>query len=265
LGLKVSGNVAPETLYPAPDIETEFTVNTAVPVDERVKVCAAVVFTFRLPKERLELLRFKVGTDEPNWMAKVWATLPMLAVNVTVCEELTAEAVAVKPALAAPAGTVTEAGTVTPVLLLDRLTTNPPVGAAAFSVTVQLSVPVPVIEPLLQLTAVSTGTPVPVKPMVEVDPTEELLVTINVPAAEPDTVGLNCTDSVAVWLGFKVSGNVAPETVNPLPDSEMELTVTAAPPVDVNVIGCVMGVPTFALPKARLELLMVKVGTDAPS
>jgi len=50
-----------------------------------------------------------------------------------------------------PAATVTEAGTVTDELLLARLTVNPPVAAAAFRVTVQLSVPAPVKDPLAQL------------------------------------------------------------------------------------------------------------------
>ena len=124
--------------------------------------------------------------------------MPVLAVSVTVCEVGTEEAVAVKPALVAPAGTITDAGTATLVLLLARLTTNPPVGAAAFSVNVQPSVPVPVIEPVLQLIAVSTGTPVPVRPTVEVAPVEELLLMISVPAAEPDAAGSNCTVNVAV-------------------------------------------------------------------
>ena len=79
---------------------------------------------------------------------------------------LTAETVAVKLALVAPAATVTDAGTVTALLLLDRLTAWPPVPAAAFSVTVQASVPAPVIDPLVQLSPLSTGCPVPLRAMV---------------------------------------------------------------------------------------------------
>ena len=74
-----------------------------------------------------------------------------LAVNVAVCAVVTVVAVAVKLALVAPAATVTVAGTVTAELLLARLTVNPPLGAAALSATVQLSVPAPVIVPLAQL------------------------------------------------------------------------------------------------------------------
>ena len=85
-----------------------------------------------------------------------------LAVNVAVCAVVTVVAVAVKLALVAPAATVTVAGTVTAELLLARLTVNPPLGAAALSATVQLSVPAPVIVPLAQLNeeraAVGVGT-----------------------------------------------------------------------------------------------------------
>lgn len=84
-------------------------------------------------------------------------TLPADAVNVTVCDVVTADTVAVKPTLDAPPGTVTLAGTATAVLLLDRLTARPPVLAARVSVTVQASVPAPVIVPLLQLKALSAA------------------------------------------------------------------------------------------------------------
>jgi hypothetical protein len=106
-------------------------------------------------------------------------TLPALAVNVAVWAVLTEATVAVKLALDAPAGTVTEAGTVTALSLLARLTVNPPVFAAAFSVTVQVSVPAPLMELLLQLNALNTGTPVPVKVTIDVVPVEELLVMVS--------------------------------------------------------------------------------------
>jgi hypothetical protein len=52
---------------------------------------------------------------------------------------LTEDAVAVNPALVAPAGTATVDGTVIALLLLARLTVRPPLPAAAFRVTVQAS------------------------------------------------------------------------------------------------------------------------------
>ena len=130
--------------------------------------------------------------------ANVFDTLFTVAVKVAVCVVLTDATVAVKFALVAPAATVTLAGTVTAALLLVRPTANPPLAAAAFSVNVQLSVPAPVIEPLVQLSALSTGIPVPLRLTAVEVPEEELLVSVSVPAAAPATVGSNCTVSVAV-------------------------------------------------------------------
>lgn len=109
---------------------------------------------------------------------------------------LTPVTVAVKLAMVAPAATVTLAGTVTDVLLLARLTGNPPAAAAAFSVTVQASVPAPVIDPFAQLNTLNTGTPVPLRPIEVEVPLEELLVNVRVPEAAPAVEGLNCTASV---------------------------------------------------------------------
>ncbi len=64
---------------------------------------------------------------------------------------------AVKLPVVAPAATVTLAGTVTAELLLAKLTVSPPVGAAALNVTVQLSVPAAVIDPLAQLRVLIVG------------------------------------------------------------------------------------------------------------
>ena len=66
---------------------------------------------------------------------------PAVPVSVAVVFDVTAATVALNPAVVDPAGTVTEAGTVTDELLLDSVTTAPPAGAAAVSVTVQASVP----------------------------------------------------------------------------------------------------------------------------
>ena len=83
-----------------------------------------------------------------------------VAVTVTLTLFVTAEVVTVKVALLLPAGTVTDAGTVVDTSLLERLTTNPPVGAFALS----LIVPVPVVPPRIlsgerssSLTSTTTG------------------------------------------------------------------------------------------------------------
>ena len=176
---------------------------------------------------------------------------------------LTAAAVTEKLALVAPAATVTVAGTVTEELLLARLTENPPVAAAAFSVTVQASVAAPVTEELEQEIPVSTGTPVPPRLIAAEALVEELLAMVSVPLAAPAAVGSNCTVRVAVWLGFRVSGKLAPETEKPEPASVAELMTTAAVPVEDRVIDCVVGVLTATLPKLRVEELTVSVGMAA--
>ncbi len=111
---------------------------------------------------------------------------------------MTEETVAEKLAEVAPAATVTEAGRVTEVLLLARLTVKPPLAAAAFSDTVQASVPAPVMEAFAQARLFTTGTPVPLRAMAAAPLVEELLAMFSVPLVAPATVGSNWTVSVAV-------------------------------------------------------------------
>jgi hypothetical protein len=125
-------------------------------------------------------------------------TLPAFADKVTVCAVLTEETVAAKVVLDAPAPTVTEEGTETAALLLERPTVTPPVGAAAFSTTVQVSVPDPDMDELAQESEVSTGTPVPLSAIVVVLPLLELLVSVIWPLNDPETDGSNCTVSVTL-------------------------------------------------------------------
>lgn len=92
---------------------------------------------------------------------------------------MTDEAVAVKAALVAPGKTVTVAGRATAELLLDRVTICPPAGAGPVSVTVQASVPAPVMEALVQESALTSGKPAPVKLMTTEGLTDESLVRVS--------------------------------------------------------------------------------------
>ncbi|MBL0160912.1 MAG: hypothetical protein IPP47_28080 [Bryobacterales bacterium] len=105
-----------------------------------------------------------------------------LRVAVTTAETsaVTVTAVAVKVAVAAPAATVTEAGVVTKVLLSERATMAPPVGAEAFNVAVQVADPLPVIVDGPQInedsptgTATGTVTTPPVAEVVRLSPASE--------------------------------------------------------------------------------------------
>jgi hypothetical protein len=72
--LRVNGNVAPETVNPEPAMEAELTVTAAVPVDERVTVCAVAVFTGSLPKARLAVLALNVSTVAGGASVKEYVT-----------------------------------------------------------------------------------------------------------------------------------------------------------------------------------------------
>ena len=173
-------------------------VTAAVPVEDSVIDCVVAVFTATVPNDKLLELTPRVETEAPSCRAKLSVVLPALALNVTEAAVLTEETVAEKAALVVPAATVTEAGTVTALLLLERLTVNPPVAAAVFSVTVQLSVPAPVIEPLVHVRPLKTGVPVPLRLIAVELPVDELLVRVKVPTAAPEAVGSNWTVNEAI-------------------------------------------------------------------
>jgi hypothetical protein len=85
-----------------------------------------------------------------------------VAVSVAFWAVETADALAEKAALLAPAGTVTEEGTLTAALLLASLIVTPK-RAEPFSVTLHASVPAPVMDALLQEIDCSAGRPSPAK------------------------------------------------------------------------------------------------------
>lgn len=156
-GLSVIGNAKPEMLNPVPVTEPELMVSAAVPVELISTDWVDVVFRFTLPNETLVLATFQAALPAVSCSDVALLTPPAVAVMVAVCVVLTAVAVALNDALTDPAGTVTDAGTLSAVLLLARLTAMPPVGAAAVSVTEHASDAAPVSDPLLQEIALSAA------------------------------------------------------------------------------------------------------------
>jgi hypothetical protein len=114
-----------------------------------------------LPNATLVAFKVSVAADGVSSRAKALETLPALAVRVTAWADDTGETVAAKVALVAPAATLTVDGTVTEALLLERLTLSPPVAAAALRVTVQISVPAPVKDELVQVNALNAAVELP--------------------------------------------------------------------------------------------------------
>lgn len=142
-GVKAIGKLAPGSEKPVPVSDAALMVTVAAPVEVRVSVCDTGVFTASLPNATLSVLTLNAGVAISTWRSKLAIAPPELAVSTTACEPETAEMEEVKLALVAPAATVTDAGTLTAALLLDRFTVAPPSGAAALSVTAQASVPGP--------------------------------------------------------------------------------------------------------------------------
>jgi hypothetical protein len=174
--------------------------------------------------------------------------------------------VAEKATLVALAGTVTVAGTVTAALLLERLTLSPPLPAAVLRFTVQASLPDPVIETLVQVSAFSTPgaaalVPVPLRLITPIGFVEELLVKVRAPVAVPVAEGSKPTVSVADCPRLRVIGNLAPDMLKPAPVRVAALMVSGAAPEEVSVtdsgVACVC---TVTLPKARLLVLRLSCG-----
>jgi hypothetical protein len=250
---------------PVPAIASALIVRAEFPVEERVSVCVAAVFTLTLPNEMPDELTVSLAAEAISCSENVVAAPPVLAVSVAASVELTGDTFAVKLALLAPAATVTEAGTLTSELLLDRPIANPPLAAGVFTVTVQLSVPDPVIELLVQLSAVRPGTPVPLRPTTIELPFEELLAIDSCPACTPAAVGSNSTLNVNVWPGDSVAGRPSPGIEKPVPVSDALLTVTGMVPVEERTRGCVAAEPTETLPKVTLAALIPRIAVAASS
>ena len=132
-------------------------VRAAVPVELRVTVCVAGVFTGTLPKATLATLVLSTGAGTVNARVKVSVTLPAVAVRIAVSAAGTGVTFTVNWAVVLFVCTSAAGPVVTAGLLLDRATLNPGEAAASLIVTVHRSVPVPPIDALAQEIPVSSG------------------------------------------------------------------------------------------------------------
>lgn len=137
-------------------------------------------------------LMVSAGVAAFNCSARLFEELPDDALTVADCAVVTDATLAVKDAALAVAGTVTELGTVTALLLLESATVTPPVGAVPDNVTVHESLSAPVIEVLPQETPLTVGAaevPVPLRVTEELE--DALLEIVNCPVVDAALVGSN--------------------------------------------------------------------------
>jgi hypothetical protein len=282
-GFNVSGNVAPDTVYPAPLSVAELMVTAAVPVEVNVTGCVDGVFTVTSPNVRLAALMVNCGlgncgldaavpvplrlttavlsVDESLWIVN-WPVIAPVAVGSN-CTFRVTDSVGFKvtgnvaPDIVSPAPLSVAALIVTGAVPVEVNVTG--CVDAVFTVTS------PNVRPaaLIVNCGLDAAVPVPLRLTAAVLSVDELLWILSWPVAAPAVVGSNCTFRVTAWFGFKVTGNVAPDTVYPAPLSVAELTVTGAVPVEVNVTGWVEAVFTVTSPNVRLAALIVNCGLDA--
>jgi hypothetical protein len=244
-------------------------LNVTVPVEELPPV---TLVGFRLTPERAA-----PGAVTVRFAEAVPLYVPEMLTEVVVP---TATVVTVNVALVAPAATVTFAGTVaTDVLLLESVTTAPPVGAALFSVTVPVEVAPPVTDAGLTLSEEIAGgftvtTNVSVVLLLSVAEivtcvaaATALVLTVNVALVAPAaTVTLAGTVATEVLLLLKVT------TAPPIGAELFSVTVPVevVPPVTVAGLTLTDDKPTggftvnVAVPELPpLSVAVIVTGVDA--
>lgn len=160
------------------------------------------------------------GASATSEMEAENTLLPCVAVIFAVWLALTAAAFAANVVLVAPAATVTVDGTVSAGLLLAKETTKPPVGAAISVVTVQVSVPDPVICTLAQLNPVSAAVwpdfvPLPCSWTVRTGVVEVLVINVSLAVESTASLGLKCTLRLRLLPVARFTGSAPwPSTVN---------------------------------------------------
>lgn len=238
-------------------------VSGALPLEVSVTCWFDAVFSVTLPKATLVELNVSAGVAAISCSEYVAVAPPAVAVSVAVWVVLTAEAVAVNEALDAPDAIVTEAGTVTALLLLERLTVVALV-ADDDSATAHASVADPVSDELLQEIPLSVdgACPVPLTAMFD-GLFEALLLMLTVPLAGPAVAGSKPIVNTADCPGFRVIGELIPDSENPGPLAVAPLRMSCAVPESVIVTVFVVELFSTSFPNATLVELRLSAGVAA--
>ena len=248
-------------------------VESAAMLSETVQLVDPVPVNELLPHVR-ELMEGAMVEEDPlSLMDVILVVDPCEAVRVTLCDVLTAATVAVNGALFAPEGTVTDPGTAIALLLLARLTTNPVLGATAVKVTVQLSIPAPLIEVLEQRRpeseAVPEFDPFPCSLIVldDFDVVLEVLmvVRLTVPVESTAVLGSYWTFTDRLCPARRVAGNLVELTVNAPVEPLRSTICTLELPEFVMEMSFAATVPTFTSPKSTDEgVTTTEFASEAP-
>lgn len=81
----------------------------------------------------------------------------------------------------------------------------------------------------------------------------ELIMALRVPLADPVPDGVKVMVPLVLWPAFSVSGSVIPLKTKAAPFIENCVTVRFDPPaLDMEIVSALL-LPTFTLPKSRLD------------
>jgi len=107
------------------------------------------------------------------------------------------------------------------------------------------------------------GLAVPLSPIVTFGLVDEVLEIASCPVELPITVGLNVRVRLIACPGLSFAGRLTDEEEKPAPETEIELMVTAAVPLDVRVTVCVVELFTTIAPNAIELALTLRAGVAA--
>lgn len=255
----VRGRVRPLILKPVPLVVAAESVTLAVPVLVIVTFCVALLPRLTLPKLMLagEAETCSV-TPAPLRATVAGELLALLATLMAPVEApVTAGAKVAEKALDWPAARVRGNARplrLKPVPLAVAAVTVTAAEPVLVSVTLCVELPPTITFPKLMLAGVALSSrlaPAPLRAMT-VGELVAVLVTATLPLALPALAGAKVALMARLCPAVKVLGKLVGATLKPGPDAVIELMVTWAVPVLVNVTLWVLALPTFTVPKLML-------------